>query len=100
MQALYLSENGVYWKGVMADEKVTSFEARGDKLIINGSEEHELPELEESLVIKYNDRYIGTEHEPFITDGVSYVPVRDLAEVHGLQGGMGRWHHNAHARQR
>lgn len=84
-RALYLSENGVYWKGVMADEKVTSFEARGDKLIINGSEEHELPELEESLVIKYNDRYIGTEHEPFITDGVSYVPVRDLAEFMGCK---------------
>lgn len=87
-RALYLSHNGVYWGGILAKEKVRSFEVLNGKVIINGSEEHELAEFglsetDESLVIRYNEKYIGTEHEPIVTDGISYVPLRELSELMG-----------------
>lgn len=84
-RALYLSENGIYWEGIIADETIKTFEIRDDMLIINGSEEHELPEIKETVVIKYNGTYIGTEHEPLLTDGTTYVPLRELAELMGAE---------------
>lgn len=83
-RALYLSSDGVYWEGVMASEKIRTFEVIGEELIINGSEKHPLPRLcDDNIVIKYGGKYIGTEKKPFINNGLAYVPVRDIAEFMG-----------------
>ena len=84
-RALYLSENGLYWNGVMASQKITSFECSGDSLIINGSERVDMPVLYDGTAVKYNDSYISFDNVPFIENDLTYVPLRTIADVMGCE---------------
>ena len=84
-RALYLSENGLYWNGIMASQKITSFERSGDSLIINGSERVDMPDLYDGTAVKYNDSYISFDNVPFIENDMTYVPLRTIADVMGCE---------------
>lgn len=78
---LYLSKDGMYWRGVLFNNKVQSFEISGDKIIANGEEERSLPEFPECAAIKIDGKYISFENEPFSVDDTNYVPLREAAEL-------------------
>lgn len=82
-RTLYLSENGLYWKPVLFNKKVKSFEVQGSSIIVNGEEERPLPEFNESFAMKIGDKYIATENETRVIDGINYAPLRETAEMLG-----------------
>ena len=80
---LYLANDGMYWSGVLFNNKVQSSEILGDKVIANGEEERSMPELTDCAAVKLDGKYIAFDDAPFSFDDTNYIPLRSAAELLG-----------------
>lgn len=82
-RTLYLSKDALNWKYVMFNDKVKTFEIRGNTVIANGAETAELPEFCGFAALKYNGRYIADETPGLLINNSPYMPVRAVSELMG-----------------
>lgn len=83
-RTLYLSKEGIYWRHIVFNERIRSFEVIGGNVIVNGKQSKPLPEFNDSVVLKCDGKYISTEVESLLIDNSPYIAMRPAAQVLGF----------------
>lgn len=91
-RTLYLSKEGIYWRNIVFNDRIRTFEVIDGKIIVNGTQEKTLPEFNETVVLKYGDKYISTETESLLINNSPFIAMRPAAEMlgYGIEWDNGR----------
>ena len=76
--ALYLSNNAVYFTEKVFDEDIKTVDVADEKLVINGKYEVEVPKFKKEIILKLKDQIIALKNRPFDIDGHIMLPVNDI----------------------
>ncbi len=84
-RTLYLSKEGIYWRSIVFNDRIKSFEVTGKTVIVNGELEKPLPEFNETVVLKTDGKYISSEVESLLIDNSPFIAMRPAAEMLGYE---------------
>lgn len=82
---LYLSMDGLNWRYMVFKEKIKDFTVADGNVIVNGIESKPLPEFDDTVAVRINDKYVSTEPAAIMIKNSPYIPIRVICELLGYE---------------